>query len=196
MRPSDSPVPVGDQLRSSLAGRLPRCGRLFFALRPAARAFRVRVARWRLLSGSPWRRFLPEEKPGSPRFLGRPLPACRGRTPRRMRHPLATFLCRRCRRRLQDKQNPGHPGRHSFRGRIPTAHTLAFLRIAGRVAAPVARLATGWGGSPLRRTGFAPAGRRTEFHGLIASPTPFGPAFPGRTVCPMLRPSRKPPALA
>jgi Fumarylacetoacetate (FAA) hydrolase family len=42
------------------------------------------------------------------------------------------------------------------------------------------------GGSPLRRTGFAPAGRQTEFHELIASPTPFGPACPGRTESPIL----------
>jgi two-component system response regulator HydG len=36
-----------------------------------------------------------------------------------------------------------------FRGRSPTAHALAHLRIAGRVTATVARLATGLGGSPL-----------------------------------------------
>jgi hypothetical protein len=37
---------------------------------------------------------------------------------------------------------------HRFRGRCPSARTLARLRIAGRIAAPVARLATGWGGYP------------------------------------------------
>jgi hypothetical protein len=63
------------------------------------------------------------------------------------------------------------------------------VSFADRVAAHVARLATGWGGSPLRRTGFAPAGRQTEFHELIASPISFGPAFPGRTVRPVLTPS-------
>jgi hypothetical protein len=57
---------------------------------------------------------------------------------------------------------------HNFRGRIPTAHTLACLRIAGRVAVSVARLAPGWGDYPLRRAGFAPAGRLTEFHEFIA----------------------------
>src|SRR5437764_1304292 len=36
-------------------------------------------------------------------------------------------------------------------------------RFAGRVAATVARLATGWA-APLRRTGIAPAGPPTEFH--------------------------------
>jgi hypothetical protein len=36
-----------------------------------------------------------------------------------------------------------------FRGRCPLARPLARLRIAGHVAASVARLATGWGGYPL-----------------------------------------------
>jgi hypothetical protein len=45
-----------------------------------------------------------------------------------------------------------------FRGRSPTAHALAYLRIADRVAATVARLASGSGGSPIGRAGFAPAG--------------------------------------
>ena len=40
----------------------------------------------------------------------------------------------------------------------PTAHTLAYLRIAGLVTAPGARLATDPGGLTLGRAGFAPAG--------------------------------------
>jgi len=112
----------------------------------------------------------PEEKPGPPRFLGRPLLACRVRTPRRMRPALADFF-RSDRFRLQEKQHPGIRNRHNFRGRIPTA--LACLRIAGRLAASVARLAPGWGDYPLRRAGFAPAGRLTEFHEFIAFPHSF-----------------------
>jgi hypothetical protein len=50
-----------------------------------------------------------------------------------------------------------------------TAHTLAYLRIASRVTATGARLATGSGGLTLGRAGFAPAGRQTKFHGDIAS---------------------------
>jgi hypothetical protein len=46
-----------------------------------------------------------------------------------------------------------------FGAAFPTAHSLAYLRIAGRVAASVARLATGWAGFTLRRAGLAPAGR-------------------------------------
>jgi hypothetical protein len=121
MRPSDSLISFGEKLRSPLASRLPRRGRLFFALRPAARAsaYELRVG----------------DSCPAPRVAGcfrgetrasqvpghRPLPACQGRTPRRMQPPLA--YC-------------------------PSARTLARLRIAGRVAAPVARLAPGWGGYP------------------------------------------------
>jgi len=50
----------------------------------------------------------------------------------------------------------------------PTAHTLAYLRIAAPVTGNVARLATGLGGLTPDRTGFAPAGRRTGFHEVIA----------------------------
>ena len=45
-----------------------------------------------------------------------------------------------------------------FRGYLPTAHALAYLRIAGPVTGPGARLATGPGGLTLGRAGFAPAG--------------------------------------
>ena len=51
---------------------------------------------------------------------------------------------------------------HSFRGHVPTAHTLAHLRFADLVTETVARLATGSGGLALGRAGFAPAGRRIE----------------------------------
>jgi hypothetical protein len=109
-----------------------------------------------------------EEKRGPPRFLGRPLPACQGRTPRRLRLALAYFTCEQVAIAFGRIGTLGIRNGHKFRGRCPSARTLARLRIAGRVAAPVARLATGWGGFPLRRTGFAPAGRHTEFHELIA----------------------------
>ncbi len=59
---------------------------------------------------------------------------------------------------------------YSFRGHVPTAHTLACLRFADLVAETVARLATGSGGLTPGRAGFAPAGRHTKFHGVIASP--------------------------
>ncbi len=74
----------------------------------------------------------------------------------------------------------------------PTAHTLAYLRIAGRVTTPVARLATDPGGLTPGRAGFAPAGRQTKFHEVIAYSTPLRPACPGRTVPTILLHSRHP----
>ena len=47
---------------------------------------------------------------------------------------------------------------HSFRGQVPTAHTLAYLRFADLVTGTVARFATGSGGLTPGRAGFAPAG--------------------------------------
>ena len=107
-----------------------------------------------------------EERRGPPGLLSRPLRARRGPTPRRIRSLLAPTSLRedprRGRRRLQGKQNPGHPECHSFRGRNPTAHTLAFLRFASLVTETGARIATGSGGLTPGRAGFAPAGRWIE----------------------------------
>ena len=66
-------------------------------------------------------------------------------------------------------QHSRHPERPRFRGRGPTARTFVCLRIACRVSTTGARLATGLGGLPLGRAGFAPAGRQTKFHEGIAS---------------------------
>ena len=113
-----------------------------------------------------------EERRGPPGLLGRPLRARHGPTPRRIRPPLAPTPLRgdprRSRHRLHGKQNARHPEYHSFRGRNPTAHTLACLRFAGLVAETVARLTTGSGGLTHGQAGFAPAGRQTKFHGAIA----------------------------
>ncbi len=115
-----------------------------------------------------------EERKGPPGLLGRPLRACRGATPRRIQPRLAPTSLREDPRRghyrLRGKQNPRHPESHSFRGQIPTAHTLACLRFAGLVTATVARLATGSDGLTPSRAGFAPAGRQTKFQGDIALP--------------------------
>ena len=62
------------------------------------------------------------------------------------------------------------------------AHTLACLRFADPVTETVARLTTGSGGLTPGRAGFAPAGRQTKFHEVIASSNPNRPALPGRTV--------------
>ena len=72
---------------------------------------------------------------------------------------------------------------YSFRGHVPTAHTLACLRFADPVTETVARLTTGSGGLTPGRAGFAPAGQRIEIswsHRNSSNPNP--PAEPGRTV--------------
>ena len=90
------------------------------------------------------------------------------------------------RHRLRLAQRPRHPEEHRFRGQLDTARTLAYLRFADAVTDTVARLTTGAGGLTPRRTGFAPAGRQTKFHGLIASSNPPRPALPGRTIVTIL----------
>jgi hypothetical protein len=57
----------------------------------------------------------------------------------------------------------------AFEATDPTAHVLACLRFDGLVTEAVARLAAGSGGLTPGREGFAPAGRRTKFHGVIAT---------------------------
>ena len=105
----------------------------------------------------PVSRLCPEEKRGDPRCLGHPLHACRGQRPRRVRTAprpsrgavaIAFKLC----------ETLGTRHLCQFRGYLPTAHTLAYLRIAGPVTGPGARLATGPGGLTPGRAGFAPAG--------------------------------------
>ncbi len=64
----------------------------------------------------------------------------------------------------------------SFRGQVPTAHTLACLRFAGLVTETVAKLATGSGGLTPGRAGFAPAGRQIEVSWSHRyPPIPFDP---------------------
>ena len=84
------------------------------------------------------------------------------------------------RRGLQAKRHPQHPGRHNFRGCFPTAHTLACLRVARRVAAAGARPTTGWAGSPFAGRGSHPLDDEPNFT-RSSHLTPFGPASPGRT---------------
>ena len=124
-----------------------------------------------------------DEERGPPRLPGRPVRACRGRTPRRIGacprpvhgQTLVAFE-QNCTLGIRDDID--------FEAAYPTAHALACLRFAGAVTATVARLATGSGGLTLGRAGFTPAGRRTKFHGDIASSFSLRPAVPGRTLVP------------
>ena len=163
-----APVPLAYDLPSRRALLLGRT-----RLRPLTRARR------RVITGSPWLREIRKGEAGPPRFLGRPSRTCRGRPPRRTRRSLA------------------HPGSDAdafrrrealgvrilvtFRGCSPTAHTLARLRIAGVVAAAVARLAADLPGSALVGRDSHPQDDFSEFPVGIATSFPFGPAFPGHT---------------
>ena len=99
-----------------------------------------------------------EERRGPPRLRGRPLRACHGRTPRRIRPLLAHFA----QRALLPSSNsaPWASGKMiGFGAACPMARTFACLRIAEAISDAGARLATGSGGLTLGRAGFAPAGR-------------------------------------
>jgi len=63
---------------------------------------------------------------------------------------------------------PSASGLYEFRDRNPTAHTLACLRIAGHIAETVARLATGWAGSPLAGRDSHLLDDKSKFQGVIA----------------------------
>src|SRR5215831_16744678 len=74
------------------------------------------------------------------------------------------------------KTGPSASGKTiGFGAACPMAHMFARLRIADPISGIVARLTTGSGGLTLGRAGFAPAGRQTKFHEVIASSFPFDP---------------------
>jgi hypothetical protein len=177
MQPSDSLVPISRRSSHPSPTAYLRCGCLFFAARSRTRK---RTERRKRVTGSPNHRFLPEEKQGPPRFLGRPLRMCRGRRPRRVQPPLAHVG--EVAVAFRQNKTLGTRNEIAFVAAWPTAHTFAYLRIAERVTTPVARLATDPGGLTPGRAGFAPAGRQTKFHEVIAYSVPLRPACPGRTI--------------
>ena len=123
-----------------------------------------------------------EEERGPPRFLGCPLPACRGRTPRRVRSPLLP-CCGVTAVACEWFETLGTRDGLIFVAAFPTAHTLARLRIAGRVTASAARLATGWVGSPFAGRGSHPLDNEPNFM-KSSHLIPFGPDLPGRNQTP------------
>jgi hypothetical protein len=162
MGPSDSLVPVSLGSGSPCLG-LPRGGRLVLCGAALRLGHDAGATRQRAPCAGMGHRLpvAPEslvERRGSPRLLDRPLRACRGRTPRRVRRSLAH--CRSRRHGLPATTGLGHTGiRFRFRSCIPTAHTFARLRFNGHVTVTAARLATDPDGLSPGRTGFAPAGR-------------------------------------
>ncbi len=166
MQPSDA-LPPSATAPVPLASDLPRCGCLFCAPRADDTCTRERIVRRRPLTGSPPNRNVSRRGEGLPGFwtvlfvramvdhpagYGPDLPSNAG-----------VVLA------FDAFGNSRHPEGHEFRGRSPTARTFTCLRIACRVSTTGARLVTDSGGLTLSRAGFAPAGRKTKFHGGIAS---------------------------
>src|SRR5262249_44714532 len=117
-----------------------------------------------------------EERRGPPRLRDRPLHTCHGRTPRRRPPPpRPDDICKGV-LLPSGKTGPSASGKTiGFGAACPMAHMFARLRIADHISGIVARLTTGSGGLTLGRAGFAPAGRQTKFHVVIASSFPFDP---------------------
>jgi hypothetical protein len=67
----------------------------------------------------------------------------------------------------------GTQNERRFVAALPTARSLAYLRIGDCVTASAARLAIGVGGLAPHRAGFAPAGRQTKFRDFTPSSLPF-----------------------
>ena len=107
------PSSVGRRSGSPCFG-LPRDGRLFLA---GHACVRKRVARWRLVTGSPCHRMFRGDS-GLPRLLGRPRRACPGRSPRRAGRLLAPLRQRPC--CLRSYGAPSAPGTmYSFGAAVP-----------------------------------------------------------------------------
>ena len=108
MQPSDSLVPVGRRSGRPSQTAYPGAEGLFFTAAPVPPP--TGTTPETLLPRLPNCRLCLAERQGSPRCLGHPLRACRGRPPRRVRPPLAHSRCSRC--CLQDIQSPGHPEKY------------------------------------------------------------------------------------
>jgi len=176
MQPSDS-LPPSATAPVPLARGLPRCRRLFCAPRRADdTCARKRVVRRRRVTGAPRHRDWSRRGEGLPGY-GTVLFICAMvETPRR-RHP-PPRPDDTCKGVLlpSGKSGPSASGKTiGFGAACPMAHMFARLRIADHISGIVARLTTGSGGLTLGRAGFAPAGRQTKFHEVIASSFPFDP---------------------
>lgn len=134
--------------------------------RPATCASREHAARRRWVAGSPWAGLFTRRSEGLPGFWAvlfarAAVEDSAGCGPRLAHGAEAAVAFRR-------SKTLGTRNGIAFVAAWPAAHTLACLRIAACVTARAARLATGLGGLTPDRTGFAPAGRRTGFHEVIA----------------------------
>ncbi len=100
--------------------------------------------------------------------------------PRRTRRLLALYRWRQCCLRRRARHSAS--GILTFRGCFPTAHTLAYLRIAGAVTVAVARLAADPPGSALVGQDSHLLDDYSEFRVRPSQAScPLGPGSPGRT---------------
>ncbi len=129
---------------------------------------------WRWITGSPSLRLLPRKGKGLPGYWAVLFLRAVVQHPAGLDPALPLLLFEKIYGKVAiaftEKRTLGIRNEYSFRGHVPTARTLAYLRFAGFVTETVARLATGSGGLTPRRAGFAPAGQKTKFHGAIAYP--------------------------
>ena len=142
-----------------------------------------KLRRW--ITGSPLLRLLPRRGEGLPGYWAVLfLRAVVQHTPPDTTTPCPYFSSRRSTERPllpSGFPDPWASGVACFRGHLPTAHTLACLRFAGPVTETVARLATGWAGSPLAGRDSHPLGDKRSFMGSSHSSNSNRPAGPGRT---------------
>jgi hypothetical protein len=142
--------------------------------RPAARATREHAARRRWVIGSPWAGLFTRRNEGLPGFwavlfVRAAVEDPAGCDPLLAHDAEAAEAFRR-------SNTLGTRNGIAFVAAWPAAHTLVYLRIAAPVTGHAARLTTGLGGLTPDRAGFAPAGRRTGFHEVIAFFNPPRPA--------------------
>jgi hypothetical protein len=175
MPPSDSLPPAAMALVPRADG-LPRCGRLFCTPQGRRHVRPQRAVRRRRVTGSP------PDRDGSRRGEGLPGAGTVLFIRAMVAHPAGDTPLLAQTTRMQRGVVAFRYNRTSASGKTrgfgaacPMAHLFARRRIADHISGIVARLTTGSGGLTLGRAGFAPAGRQTKFHEVIASSFPFDP---------------------
>jgi hypothetical protein len=171
MQSSDSPPPSAEA-PVPLASAYLKDELLFLTDRHASSRASPSLGDWS--PGLPCPGYCFKERPGPPRFLGRPLTPCHGRPPRRVHDPLAHRLV--VVMLPSGIPRPWAPGMVCV-SRLHSRGPIVRLPTHRRDGCPSRRKA-GFRPAGLRfgRTGFAPAGRQTEFPEGRTSFFPFGPA--------------------
>ena len=173
MQPSDS-LPPSATAPVPLACGLPRCGRLFCALlgRRHVHPQTCRASETgHRLSAKPG---CVEERRGPPRLLGRPLRACRGRTPRRIHSPPRPDNSRRGSLLPSGNPGPSASGKTiGFGAAVPRparSHAYASPALFPR---PAQGLLPAQAGSPLAGRDLHPLDDKRSFMKSSHPPIPF-----------------------